>query len=82
MSYSKKADPRVELHIAEAIEGIRAALAASPESSAIRAVALGGGYGRGEGGATPNGMPYRKLARTFLTHHISFQPGISCSSST
>lgn len=61
MSYSKSADPRVERHIADAIKGIRASLAASPESSAIRAVVLGGGYGRGEGGATPDGMPYNDL---------------------
>ena len=61
MSYSKSADPRVERHIQDALDGIRATLAASPESSAIRAVALGGGYGRGEGGATPDGMPYNDL---------------------
>ena len=61
MSYSKNADPRVERHIVDALEGIRAALAASPESSSIRVVALGGGYGRGEGGATPDGMPYNDL---------------------
>ena len=61
MSYSKSADPRVESRISEALEGIRAAFAASPESAAIRAVALGGGYGRGEGGATPDGMPYNDL---------------------
>jgi len=61
MSYSKNADPRVEQHIAEAIEGIRASLTASPASAAIRAVALGGGYGRGEGGATPDGMPYNDM---------------------
>ena len=61
MSYSKSADPRVERHIQDAVDGIRASLAASPESSAIRAVALGGGYGRGEGGATPDGMPYNDM---------------------
>ena len=61
MSYSKSADPRVERHIADALEGIRATLAASPEFPAIRVVALGGGYGRGEGGATPDGMPYNDM---------------------
>jgi len=61
MSFSKSADPRVERHIADALESIRASFAAFPESSAIRAVALGGGYGRGEGGATPDGMPYNDL---------------------
>ena len=61
MSYSKSADPSVERLIAEALEGIRSSLAASPESAAVRAVALGGGYGRGEGGATPEGMPYNDL---------------------
>ena len=40
---------------------VAASLAASPESSAVRAVALGGGYGRGEGGATPDGMPYNDM---------------------
>ncbi len=61
MSYSKSADSRVERHIQDAVDGIRASLAASPESSTIRAVALGGGYGRGEGGTTPDGMPYNDL---------------------
>lgn len=61
MSFSKKQDPRVEKLISEALAGIAAAFAASPESSAVRAVVLGGGYGRGEGGATPDGMPYNDL---------------------
>ena len=61
MSYSKNADPRVERHIQDALDGIRASFAASPESSGIHAVALGGGYGRGEGGATPDGMPYNDM---------------------
>ena len=61
MSYSRSADPRVEKHISEALDGIRASFAASPESAAIHAVVLGGGYGRGEGGATPDGMPYNDM---------------------
>lgn len=61
MPYSKSADPRVESRIQNALDDIRATLASSPESSAIRAVALGGGYGRGEGGATPDGMPYNDM---------------------
>ena len=61
MSFSKKQDPRVEQLISEALAGIRSALAASQESSSVRAVVLGGGYGRGEGGATPEGMPYNDL---------------------
>ena len=61
MSFSKNADPRVEHLIAEALDGIRAAFAASPESASVRAVVLGGGYGRGEGGATPDGMPYNDM---------------------
>ena len=61
MSYSKSADPRVERLVQDALDGIRSSIAASPESSAIRAVALGGGYGRGEGGATPDGMPYNDM---------------------
>ena len=61
MSYSKSADPRVEKLIGEALEGIRASFAASPEATAIRAVVLGGGYGRGEGGATADGMPYNDM---------------------
>jgi hypothetical protein len=61
MSYSKNTDPRVERLIQDAMDGIRASLAASPESSAIRAVVLGGGYGRGEGGATPGGTPYNDM---------------------
>lgn len=61
MSFSKSADPRVERLVAEALEGIRASFAASPESASVRAVVLGGGYGRGEGGATPDGMPYNDM---------------------
>lgn len=61
MSYSKSADPRVERRIQDALDGIRASFAAAPESSEIRAVALGGGYGRGEGGVTPDGMPYNDM---------------------
>ena len=61
MSFSKNQDPRVEKLISDALDGIAAAFAASPESSAVRAVVLGGGYGRGEGGATPDGMPYNDL---------------------
>ena len=61
MSYSKSADPRVERLVQDALDGIRASIAASPESSAIRAVVLGGGYGRGEGGSTPDGKPYNDM---------------------
>ena len=61
MSFSKNQDPRVEKLISEALDGIAAAFAASQESSSVRAVVLGGGYGRGEGGATPDGMPYNDL---------------------
>ncbi len=76
MSYSKSADPRVERHIQDAIEGIRASLAASPESSAIRAVALGGGYGRGEGGATPDGMPYNDMDFFVVMNGKKPSPGL------
>jgi len=61
MSFSKNQDPRVEKLISEALDCIAASIAASPESSSVRAVVLGGGYGRGEGGATPDGRPYNDL---------------------
>ncbi len=76
MSYSKSADPRVERHIQDALDGIRAAFAASPESSAIRAVALGGGYGRGEGGATPDGMPYNDMDFFVILNGQNPSPGL------
>ena len=76
MSYSKSADPRVEKIIAEALDGIRASLAASPESSAIRAVVLGGGYGRGEGGVTPDGMPYNDMDFFVVMNGTKPSPGL------
>ncbi len=76
MSYSKSADPRVERRIQDALDGIRAAFAASPESSAIHAVALGGGYGRGEGGATPDGMPYNDLDFFVVMNGRKPSPGL------
>ena len=76
MSYSKNADPRVERHIQDALDGIRATLAASPESSAIRAVALGGGYGRGEGGATQDGMPYNDMDFFVILNGKKPSPGL------
>ena len=76
MSYSKSADPRVERHIQDAVDVIRASLAASPESSAIRAVALGGGYGRGEGGATQDGMPYNDMDFFVVMNGRPPSPGV------
>ena len=76
MSYSKSADPRVERHIQEALDGIRASFAASSESSAVRAVALGGGYGRGEGGATLDGMPYNDMDFFVIMNGQSPSPGL------
>ena len=76
MSYSKSSDPHVERHIQDALDGIRASLAASPESSAIRAVVLGGGYGRGEGGATPDGMPYNDLDFFVVMNGKKPSPGV------
>jgi len=76
MSYSKSADPRVERQLQDALDGIRASFSASPESSAIRAVALGGGYGRGEGGATPDGMPYNDLDFFVILNGQNPSPGL------
>jgi hypothetical protein len=76
MSYSKSADPRVEKLIAEALDAIRALFAASPESSAVRAVVLGGGYGCGEGGATPDGMPYNDMDFFVVMNGTKPSPGL------
>ena len=76
MSFSKKQDPRVEKLISEALEGIRASLAASPHASSVRAVILGGGYGRGEGGATPDGMPYNDLDFFVVMKGVSASPAL------
>ncbi len=46
----------------QALNGIAADIADVPViADGIRAVVLGGGYGRGEGGATPDGKPYNDL---------------------
>jgi len=76
MSFSKNQDPRVEQHISEALDGIRSALEASPESASVRAVVLGGGYGRGEGGATPDGMPYNDLDFFVVMKGAPASPGL------
>lgn len=52
----------VEAMIARAADGIAADIAAAPDiADGVHAVVLGGGYGRGEGGATPEGKPYNDL---------------------
>ena len=76
MQFSKSADPRVERRISDAIDGIRAAFAASPASAGIRAVVLGGGYGRGEGGATPDGMPYNDMDFFVVMNRRKPSPGL------
>ena len=76
MSYSKSADPRVERQISDALDGIRAVFAASPESAAVRAVVLGGGYGRGEGGVTPDGMPYNDMDFFVVMNGTKPTPGL------
>ncbi|MDD4817649.1 MAG: hypothetical protein PHI85_06735 [Victivallaceae bacterium] len=61
MQYSHSNDPRVEQAIDAALNGISGAIAATPLRSRISAAVLCGGYGRGEGGATPDGRPYNDL---------------------
>lgn len=61
-TFSQSQNQDVETIIADAVNGIAADIAALPDTAAgIRAVILGGGYGRGEGGATPEGKPYNDL---------------------
>ena len=76
MHFSKSADPRVERHISDALDGVRASLVASPESAGVRAVILGGGYGRGEGGATPDGMPYNDMDFFIVMNGQNPSPGL------
>ncbi len=61
-TFTRTQNRAVEEIISDAINGIAADIAALPDTAAgIRAVILGGGYGRGEGGATPGGKPYNDL---------------------
>ncbi len=61
MQYSYNNDPRVEQTLADALAGIAGEIAASPLRTRIQAAVLCGGYGRGEGGATPDGRLYNDL---------------------
>ncbi len=54
-NFTFSGDPAAEKLLEEAVAGIAAELSAHPEASLLRAVILGGGYGRGEGGVTPEG---------------------------
>lgn len=55
MRHTFNGDARAEKKIDGALAQLRAALESAPEKQLIRAVLLGGGYGRGEGGATADG---------------------------
>lgn len=60
--FSRTRQPQLEALLRDAMTGIAADIAADPAAAAaVRAVVLGGGYGRGEGGATPEGRPYNDL---------------------
>ncbi len=56
--FTYSGDSNAEKNIAEAMAGIAADIASLPEVGKLRAVVLGGGYGRGEGGVTAEGKPY------------------------
>ncbi len=54
-------DPAAERLLAGALSGISSRITALREAGSIGSVVLGGGYGRGEGGATPAGALYNDL---------------------
>ncbi len=54
-------NPGAEQLLGDALAELSAEIAASPVAGMIRCVALGGGYGRGEGGATADGKLYNDL---------------------
>lgn len=54
-------NPVAEQRLGDALSELSAGIAASPVAEMVRCVALGGGYGRGEGGATADGNLYNDL---------------------
>ena len=60
MTFTAVQDPRVETIVADALTRIAAAVSALNLNGFV-ALALGGGYARGEGGATAAGRPYNDL---------------------
>lgn len=54
-------NPDAEKRLGDALAELSAEIAASPVAGTVRCVTLGGGYGRGEGGATADGALYNDL---------------------
>ncbi len=54
-------DAATEKLLGDALESMSAEIAADPVARRVRAVVLGGGYGRGEGGFTVDHRPYNDL---------------------
>lgn len=61
MFYTYRQCPEAEAALREALAGLAADIGVLPEASLIAGVVLGGGYGRGEGGVTPEGRLYNDL---------------------
>ncbi len=59
--FTYRRDGRCEELLSEALTALAADLAADPILCRLKAVVLGGGYGRGEGGCTIAGKPYNDL---------------------
>ncbi len=68
-NYTLANDPAVNALIAETVSELAADLAQLPGREALEAVLLGGGYGRGEGGATPDHRPYNDLDFFIITQN-------------
>ena len=64
-------DPRAEKLLNVALKGIREEIAVSSMAKSIRAVVLGGSYGRGEGGATPDGALCNDLDFFIVVPHFA-----------
>lgn len=68
MFYTFLKNAAAESLLGHSLELMAREIGEMPESGGIRAVALGGGYGRGEGGATPEGTLYNDLDFFVIPH--------------
>lgn len=68
MFYTFLKNPAAETLLGHSLELMAREIGKMPECSGVRAVVLGGGYGRGEGGATPEGALCNDLDFFVIPH--------------
>ena len=66
MFYTFLKNPAAETLLGHSLELMAREIGKMPECSGVRAVVLGGGYGRGEGGATPEGALPISVSRSMM----------------